>query len=202
MRALLSNTYAQLAWSMAKTGVLGFGGGPSVIPLLRHEAVVRCRWMDDAEFGEILAIANTLPGPILTKMSAYLGYRLKGTAGAVTAVCAHIFPSALAMLLLMSAVHMFSSSPVVAGMVSAVIPVITVMLGLMTYEFAEHAVKGLGKWVGGALFLVSFLLLETLHLHPGFVVALFLLYGAVHFRVLENVRRLRRRAAETGERGR
>lgn len=201
MGAFWSNTYAELIWSMVKTGVLGYGGGPSVIPLVRHEAVVRYRWMSDEEFGEILAIANTLPGPILTKIAAYLGYRLKGTAGACAAVCAQIFPSTLAMLLLLSAVHMLSSSPIVAGMISAVVPVIAVMLGLMTYEFAEHAVRGLGKWVGGALFVVSFVLLQTLRLHPAFVVTAFLLYGAVHFRVLAVARRLRRRAAESRERG-
>ncbi|KAF9113979.1 hypothetical protein BGX30_006751 [Mortierella sp. GBA39] len=68
---------------MFRTGILGYGGGPSTVPLIRHEAVSRYRWMADEEFGEVLAIANTLPGPIATKLAAYLGYRLKGTLGAL-----------------------------------------------------------------------------------------------------------------------
>lgn len=48
-----------------------------MIPLIRHEAVNKYKWIDDDEFGEILAIANALPGPIATKMAAYLGFKLK-----------------------------------------------------------------------------------------------------------------------------
>ena len=51
--------------------------------------------IDDDEFGEILAIANALPGPIATKMAAYLGFKLKGTLGAVVATLAHILPTCM-----------------------------------------------------------------------------------------------------------
>lgn len=59
--------YRDLTAAMVRTGILGFGGGPSVIPLIRHEAVNKYKWIDDDEFGEILAIANALPGPIAAK---------------------------------------------------------------------------------------------------------------------------------------
>ena len=71
-------THFDIAMAMLRTGVLGYGGGPSVIPLFRHEAVFRYKWIDDEEFGDILAFANALPGPIATKMAAQLGYRQKG----------------------------------------------------------------------------------------------------------------------------
>src|SRR5688572_10358760 len=109
--------YFQLAWAMGKTGILGYGGGPSVIPLIRYEAVTRYRWMDDDEFGEILAIANALPGPIATKMAAYLGYRKKGVLGSIVAVITHILPSAIAMICLLSFVEYLSNSPVIQGMI-------------------------------------------------------------------------------------
>jgi len=176
--------YAQLAASMFRTGILGYGGGPSVIPLIRHDAVTRYDWLNDDEFGETLAIANALPGPIATKMAAYLGYRLKGVKGAVISVLAHISPSCVAMIALLSAVNYLSGSKVVAGMIAGVSPVIAVMLGLMAYEFAQKAYKGLGKWLGLALCLLALLLLEVVHLHPAFVIILFLGYGTVHFRIL------------------
>ena len=180
--------YLQLTISMFRTGVLGYGGGPSVIPLIRHDAVSRYMWLNDDEFGETLAIANALPGPIATKMAAYLGYRIKGIRGAFLSVLAHILPSCIAMIALLSAVNILSGSKVVAGMIAGVSPVIAVMLGLMAYEFAQKAYVGLGKWLGLALFLLALLLLEVLHLHPAIVIVLYLGYGTVHFRTITKLK--------------
>lgn len=51
-------TYKELVFAMGRTGILGYGGGPSVIPLIRYEAITRYRWLDDDEFGDTLALAN------------------------------------------------------------------------------------------------------------------------------------------------
>jgi chromate transporter len=176
--------YVQLAVAMCRTGILGYGGGPSVIPLIRHDAVSRYGWLTDDEFGETLAIANALPGPIATKMAAYLGYKLKGVRGAILSVLAHILPSCIAMIALLSAVNYLSGSKTVAGMIAAVSPVIAVMLGMMAYEFAQKAFKGLGKWIGTAFLVLALVLLEVLHLHPAIVIVLYLSYGTVHYRIL------------------
>lgn len=186
------NTYIQLTIAMFRTGILGYGGGPSVIPLIRHEAVIRYEWMSSDEFGEVLALANALPGPIATKMAAYLGYRQKKTLGAVVAILAHILPTCIAMVALLSAVQYLSSSKIIAGMIAGVTPVIAVMLGTMAYEFGEKAVKGLGIYTGIGLFVLSFLLLEAIHIHPAIVIVLFLAYGAVHYKFVSKMRKERR----------
>lgn len=178
---IMTEQYRQLIWAMVKTGVIGFGGGPSVVPLIRHEAVQQYRWLNDDEFGEIFVLANTLPGPIATKMAGYLGYQLKGVPGAIVAVLAHIFPSSLAMIVCMSMVSFFSSSPIVQGMISAVVPVVAVMLGMMAYEFAEKAVKGLGILAGAGSFALALALLAWIDWHPAIVILLFMLYGSFHF---------------------
>jgi chromate transporter len=178
----LNNPYLQISWAMIKTGVIGYGGGPSVIPLIRYEAVTHYKWLEDEEFGEILALANALPGPIATKMAAYLGYRKKGVLGAIVSVLAHIVPSGIAMIALLSAVQWFSGSAIIQGMIGAVIPVIAVMLGVMAYEFGERAVKGLGIYVGVGFFALAFGLLQLVQLHPAIVIVAFLGYGAFHMR--------------------
>ncbi|TBL70738.1 chromate transporter [Paenibacillus thalictri] len=188
------NRYTELIIAMFRTGILGYGGGPSIIPLIRYEAVTRYRWISNEEFGEVLAVANALPGPIATKLAAYVGYRQKGVLGAVVALIAHILPTSLAMVLLLSVITLLSSSKVIAGMIGAVTPVVAVMLGMMAYEFAEKAVKGLGKVVGIALFAVSFLLLQVVSVHSAIVIVLFLLYGAFHFRVLAHLQKNKKSA--------
>ena len=136
-----SNPYMELTFGMFRTGILGYGGGPSVIPLIRHEAVVRYRWLSDDEFGEVLALANALPGPIATKMAAYLGYRKRGAWRGGR--CSGAYPSNL-YCDDRAAVgrDIPQRSKVVAGMIAGVTPVIAVMLGTMAYEFGEKAVKG------------------------------------------------------------
>ncbi|WP_241674598.1 chromate transporter [Paenibacillus luteus] len=186
---LMNNRYMQLSWAMIKTGIIGYGGGPSVIPLIRYEAVTNYKWIDDEEFGEILALANALPGPIATKMAAYLGYKEKGTIGAIVAVLAHIVPSGLAMILLLSFVQYLSSAAFIQGMIGAVTPVIAVMLGMMAYEFGEKAVKGLGKYIGFGFFALAFGLLQGIKLHPAIVILLFLGYGAFHLRTVAALQR-------------
>jgi chromate transporter len=181
--------YIQLSWAMVKTGILGYGGGPSIIPLIRYEAVIRYRWVDDEEFGEILAIANALPGPIATKMAAYLGYRQKGVLGSIVAVLMHILPSAIAMICLLSFVEYLSNSPVIQGMIAAVMPVIAVMLGVMGYEFAKRAYKGLGKIMVVVFCGIAFVMLQLIYIHPAIVIALFLAYGAFHFNVLGKIKK-------------
>lgn len=195
------NRYRQLAAAMVRTGILGYGGGPSVIPLIRYEAVTRYGWLKDEEFGEVLAIANALPGPIATKIAAYLGYREKGWLGAAVALLAHILPSSAAMIALMSIVQLLSKSRIVAGMIAAVTPVIAVMIGMMAYEFAQRTLKGMGKLMGVAMFAVSFLLLQVIPVHPAIVIVLFLGYGAVHFKAAERLRawRTRKRTSRKGE---
>ncbi|MES1034890.1 chromate transporter [Bacillus pumilus] len=176
-------SYIELIIAMVRTGILGFGGGPSVIPLIRHEAVVKYHWVNDDEFGETLAIANALPGPIATKMSAYLGYRLKGVSGAIVATAAHILPTCLAMVALVTLVSVLSSSQIIQNMIGAVTPVIAVLLGIMAYEFGQKTLKGFGMIFGIALFLLAFIGLQVLSIHPGIIVIIFLCYGAFHFKL-------------------
>ncbi|MHC1992965.1 chromate transporter [Bacillus safensis] len=176
-------SYIELIIAMVRTGILGFGGGPSVIPLIRHEAVVKYQWINDDEFGETLAIANALPGPIATKMSAYLGYRLKGVSGAIVATAAHILPTCLAMVALVTLVSVLSSSQIIQNMIGAVTPVIAVLLGIMAYEFGQKTLKGFGMIFGITLFLLAFVGLQVLSIHPGIIVMIFLFYGAFHVKL-------------------
>src|SRR5690606_40059834 len=70
------------------------------ISLVYKEVVERYKWMNDDEFSEILALGNTLPGPIATKMAGYIGYRVAGTAGLLNAILATVLPTVLLMIVL------------------------------------------------------------------------------------------------------
>jgi chromate transporter len=169
------NKFLELAIGFARTGVTGYGGGPSTIPLIEFEAVKKYKWMSEEEFGEVLALANTLPGPIATKMAAYIGYKVKGNLGAMVAILTHILPSVIAMLGLLGVLYSFSHSPIVGGMVQGVTPVIGFMLAEMAYRFFQNGKKGLGLSKMILFSAISFILIQLVGLHPGILIATFLI---------------------------
>src|SRR5690554_6177727 len=87
--------------SFLRIGLLGFGGGPSMLPLVHQEVVKRHGWLEDEEFADVLAIANTLPGPIATKIPGYIGYRIGGLLGCINAIAAIALPMIIVMILML-----------------------------------------------------------------------------------------------------
>lgn len=116
-------------------GILGYGGGPSSIPLVENEVVDRYGWYEVREFSEILAMGNALPGPIATKMAGYIGYEQGGVLGAVIGIAATVGPSMILMIALLGILYKYKESPRVKRMTMLVRPTIAVLLGIITYDF-------------------------------------------------------------------
>ncbi|PLR96819.1 chromate transporter [Bacillus sp. T33-2] len=154
-----------------RVGMLGYGGGPSSIPLVHKEVVEKYKWMSDEDFGDVLALANTLPGPIATKMAGYIGYRVAGIAGLLNALLASIVPTILLMILLLTSLSTFRHQPWVLGMTKAVVPVVGVMLAVLTWQFFQNGQKGLGWKANVALVAASLIIMEAIGIHPGIMIA-------------------------------
>ncbi|WP_404356153.1 chromate transporter [Cytobacillus firmus] len=154
-----------------RVGILGYGGGPSSIPLVHKEVVDKYKWMDTDEFGDVLALGNALPGPIATKMAGYIGYRVGGILGMVTALAATMVPTIVLMIILLTALNTFKDQPWVAGMTKAVVPVVAVMLATLTWDFVKKSSKSSLGWGWTLLFVaVSLVLLEFVNIHPAIII--------------------------------
>lgn len=156
-----------------RSGMLGYGGGPSAIPLVHREVVKTYKWMSDEEFADILALANALPGPINTKMAGYIGLRVGGFWGMINAIFATIVPTVLLMVLLLTILNKYKEEPWVMGMSQAVIPVAGVLMGVLTWDFIVKSKASLG-WKWTLLLLgISIVILQLLGIHPAlFICAL------------------------------
>jgi chromate transporter len=164
----------QLFYAFFKVGMLGYGGGPSSIPLVHKEVVGQYKWMTDEEFADVLALGNTLPGPIATKMAGYIGYRVGGYIGMINAVLATIVPTIVLMIILLTTLSTFKEQPWVAGMTRAVVPVVGVMLAVLTWQFFSNAKKELGLTTSVIMVVSSVILLEWIGLHPGIMIGVLL----------------------------
>lgn len=160
-------------------GILGYGGGPSSIPLIENEVVDRYGWLTVSEFSEVLALGNSLPGPIATKMAGYIGYQQGGVLGVFTAVFATIAPSLILMIALLGLLYKFKDSPRVKKMTLYVKPAIAVMLGVMAYNFFADSYFDIGTWQTLFLIVTGYILMEKIKVHPAFVIMGALVYGGV-----------------------
>lgn len=160
-------------------GILGYGGGPSSIPLVEKEVVDNYGWMTTQEFGEMVALANALPGPIATKMAGYIGYAEGGILGSLVALFASIAPSLLLMIVLMVTLMKYKDSPKVKNITKLIRPVIAVLLGAMTLQFVNTSIGTTGGVQTVILIVISYWMLEIRKIHPAFVILLALAYGAL-----------------------
>ncbi|MFG6495354.1 chromate transporter [Fictibacillus sp. UD] len=171
--------YWDIFWAFFISNILGYGGGPSTIPLIQNEVVNQFNWLTLKEFGDLLAMANVLPGPIATKMGAYIGYEVGGVVGLVIALIATVAPSAIAVIILFAFVNHFKNAPQVKWMTKSVQPVIAILLGILAFQFFLTAFEDIGVLHLLILGLGSLLLLEKLKIHPALVIVASLFYGGI-----------------------
>ena len=76
-----------------KIGAFTFGGGYAMIPLIQKEAVENKGWITDDDILEIIAIAESTPGPIAINSATFVGYRTCGVLGAACATFGVVLPS-------------------------------------------------------------------------------------------------------------
>jgi len=171
--------YLELLWVFFYTNILGYGGGPSIIPLIEHEVVGVFGWMNEAEFAEVLAMGNALPGPIAPKMAAFIGFGQAGVAGAAVAVLATVVPSLVLMVALMQLMTRYKDAPQIKKLTAYVRPTIAVLLADIALRNFLNTFHGPGLvhllvLGGGSLFLLG-----KIKAHPALVVLGALIYGAI-----------------------
>ena len=79
--------------TMLKIGLFTFGGGYAMIHLLENEFVAKKKWIEEDEFMDLVAIAESTPGPIAINCSTYIGYKKEKILGAVLATLGMCIPS-------------------------------------------------------------------------------------------------------------
>ena len=171
--------WLQLMIGFFIANVLGYGGGPSSIPLMYEEIVPHYHWLNDREFSNMLALANALPGPIATKIAAFVGFDAGGWAGMFAALGATVIPSALALIFLLKVLRKHGQSLVVKGMTLLVQPVIAVMMAVLTWQMSKSTIASIGIWQSLGIAAVAFLAMEKGKIHPALVIVAAFAYGGI-----------------------
>ena len=92
-----------------KIGAFTFGGGYAMIPLIQREAVEKQGWISEEDILEVVAIAESTPGPIAINAATFVGYRVAGFSGAVCATVGVVLPSFVIILLISGVLRRFQN---------------------------------------------------------------------------------------------
>jgi chromate transporter len=165
--------------AFTKLGAVGYGGGPAMIPLIQEEAVEGQRWMTEEDFIDTLAMGNTLPGPIATKMSFFIGYKVAGWVGACVALFGLLWPSLVLMMVLGIFFLKFKDMPYAQAMLKAVRPVVFALLAYTAYTVLPKSVK---SWHTGLIAVVAFVSVAILDVHPALTILVAAILGLAVYR--------------------
>jgi chromate transporter len=145
----------ELAFVFLKLGVTGFGGPAAHIALMKEEFVGRRKWLTEAEFLELLAAANLIPGPTSTELALHIGHKRAGWPGLLVAGLCFILPAALLVEILAALYARFGALPALASVRNCVQPVVLAVVAQAVLGLVKPAVKS--RWLAalGGLALVA-----------------------------------------------
>lgn len=102
------NMLLDLFLTFAKVGVMTFGGGYAMLPILQREVVENKHWAAEEELVDYFAIGQCTPGVIAVNTATFVGQKLKGIAGGIIATLGVVFPSLVIISLLAGVISAFS----------------------------------------------------------------------------------------------
>ena len=84
--------YRELFASFFKIGIFTFGGGYAMVSIIQREVIDSRHWIKEQEFLDLLTLAQSAPGPISLNTAVFVGYKMYGYRGAVTALAGVVLP--------------------------------------------------------------------------------------------------------------
>jgi len=169
----------ELFLSFFKIGAFTFGGGHAMVPLIQKEVVDAKGWIKAEDFIDILALAQTAPGPVAANTSVFVGYKLAGIPGAIWALLGTILPSYMVILVIAIYFVRITDSAVVNAAFSGIRPAVVALIASAALNIGRMALCDL-KGVG--ISILAFIAIAVAGIHPIPVILGSAVLGYVFFR--------------------
>lgn len=167
-----------LFFTFFKIGALGFGGGLAMLPYIERQVSVLHNWLNAEEFLDLLAIAQSTPGPIAINSSTFVGFQTAGVVGAMVASIGVIFFAIFAINLLATFLEKNVESPRIKQLFLTLRPITVGLILAAAFTTGSKVLVDVPSLVIAA---VAFLALGKFRLHPITLVLSFGVIGAIVF---------------------
>lgn len=120
-------TLAKLFFTFAKIGLVGFGGGMAILPLI-YQSVSEFNAIDEEEFANLFAISQATPGPLAVNAATFSGFETAGIPGALAATIGAAFPAFILVAICVKFLNKYKESQLVQGAFTGIRPVAVGMI--------------------------------------------------------------------------
>jgi chromate transporter len=131
--------YLEMFFSFFKIGAFTIGGGYAMIPLIQKEVVDRKQWIGREDFLDMLAIAQSAPGPIAVNTAVFVGYKLSGFPGSIFTTLGAILPSYIIILLVASVFIGIQDSAAVIKIFKGIEPAVVALIAAPVIKMGKDA---------------------------------------------------------------
>ena len=159
-----------------KIGAFTFGGGYAMIPLIQKETVENRGWVTDDDILEIIAIAESTPGPIAINAATFVGYRTCGVLGAACATFGVVLPSFAIVLLISYVLEQFQELKAVQYAFNGIRAGVLALLFKALWGMFKKSPKG---WAAYVVMAVAFVLTSFLDVNVLLVIIFCAVFGLV-----------------------
>ena len=160
--------------SFAKVGVMTFGGGYAMIPILEREIVDRQGWASREDLMDYYAVGQCTPGVIAVNTATFIGYKIAGPLGGIVATLGVVFPSVVIICIIAGVLTNFADIPAVKSAFTAIRVCVCVLIFNAVLKLWKGAVK---DKAGLILFLIVFVLSLFFDISPVVFVVMCALAG-------------------------
>ena len=139
--------YLQLFWEFLKTGLFAVGGGLATLPFL-YEVSDKTGWFTHGDLINMLAVAESTPGPIGVNVATYVGYTSAGVLGSIVATFGLALPSLTVILIIAGFLKAFRENKYVDSAFYGLRPASTAMIAASGLSVAVATLLNLSAWTG------------------------------------------------------
>ena len=172
----------QVFVSFFKIGAFTFGGGYAMIPLIQNEAVEKRHWVTDEDILDIIAIAESTPGPIAINSATFVGYKAAGVLGSVCATLGVVLPSFTIILFLSFVLKQFSEFKPVVYAFNGIRAGVLALLVKALWTMYKKSPKG---WAAYIVMAAAFVLTAIFDFNVIFVLIGCAVFGLVTSSIME-----------------
>ena len=149
----------------AKIGAFTIGGGIPMIAAIKSELVER-KWLNDEDFVDIIALAQTAPGLFAVNISILTGHKLRGTKGSVVATIASCLPPFIIILMVAMFFTEFKDNEYVIKAFKGIRPVVVALIGVPMIDMIKATKMRWWSWiiVISSMILVCFLKVSPIYI--------------------------------------
>lgn len=163
--------FALLFFEFCKIGLFALGGGMVTVPFLFNLAE-KYKWFSSGELVDMIAVAESSPGPIGVNMATFAGFKTVGFLGGVTATAGLVFPSVIIVIIIAKLLSKYRQSNMFLDLMYAVHPAVIAMIFFAGYQLGKIVLVDVKFALIAALFWGA---IHFIKLHP----ILYILLGGI-----------------------